>query len=61
MDVPRDYRIKWSKSDKYHMMSLVCGIYKMIQINLFINEKLTHRHRKQPYGYQRGENRGGIN
>ena len=28
MDGPRDYHIKWSKSekDKYHMISLTCGI-----------------------------------
>ena len=25
----------------------------MIQINLFIKQKQTHRHRKQTYGYQR--------
>ena len=28
MDRPRDYHAKWSKSekDKYHMISLICGI-----------------------------------
>ena len=26
----------------------------MIQMNLFIKQKQTHRHRKQTYGYQRG-------
>ena len=28
MDGPRDYHTKWSKSDKdkYHMISLICGI-----------------------------------
>ena len=28
MDWPRDYHTKWSKSekDKYHMISLICGI-----------------------------------
>ena len=28
MDGPRDYHTKWSKSDKdkYHMISLTCGI-----------------------------------
>ena len=25
----------------------------MIQMNLFTNQKQTHRHRKQTYGYQR--------
>ena len=30
MDGPRDYHIKWSQSDKdkYHMISLICGILK---------------------------------
>ena len=28
MDRPRDYHTKWSKSDKdkYHIISLICGI-----------------------------------
>ena len=30
MDGPRDYHTKWSKpdKDKYHMISLICGIEK---------------------------------
>ena len=32
------------------------------QMNLFMNQKQTHRHRKQTYGYQRGKWGGeGIN
>ena len=27
----------------------------MIQMNLFMKEKQTHRHRKQTYGYQKGK------
>ena len=37
MDGPRDYHTKWSKpaKDKYHMISLICGIWKeMIEKNL---------------------------
>ena len=32
VDGPRDYHTKWSQSekDKYHMISLKCGIWKMI-------------------------------
>ena len=43
MDEPGDYHTEWSKSeqDKYHMVSLICGIYKAN----------TQRHRKQTYGY----------
>ena len=37
----------------------------MIQMNLFTKQKLTHRHRKQTYGYERGKggkgSGGGIN
>ena len=28
-----------SEKDKYHMISLICGILKMIQINLFTKQK----------------------
>ena len=30
MDEPREYHTKWSKleKDKYHMLSLICGIFK---------------------------------
>ena len=35
---------------------------RQIQMNLFPNQKETHRYRKQTYGYHRGkEGRGGIN
>ena len=34
---------------------------KKIQMNLFIEHKQTHVHRKQTYGYQRGKGREGIN
>ena len=40
---------------KYYMISVVCGIWKVKQINLHTIQKQTHRHRKQTYGYQRGE------
>ena len=36
-------------------ISLICGIEKMIQMNLFTKQKQTHRIRKQIYGYQRGK------
>ena len=34
-----------SKKGKYHMVSLICRIFfkKMIQMNLFIKQKQTHR------------------
>ena len=38
---PRDYHTEWSKSekDKNHMVSLTCGIKKMVQKNLFTKQK----------------------
>ena len=49
-----------TEKDKYHMISCVCGIQKIIQMSLFTKEKYTHRHRKQTYGCQRRK-KGGIN
>ena len=49
--------VSQTEKDKYHMISLICGIQNMIQMCLFIKQKQTHRRRKQTYGYQRG--RGG--
>ena len=41
------------------MISLICGILKnMIQMNLFTEQKQANRHRKQTYGYQRGNVEG---
>ena len=56
-DSHRDCHIEWSKTekDKYHMISLTCGILKN-----GTKQKKSHRCRKQTYGYQRGKG-GGIN
>ena len=35
------------EKDKYHMISLICGIQNMTQINLSMKQKRTHRHREQ--------------
>ena len=57
MDGPRDYHTKWSKSDRERQISYDYHLYleskNMIQMNLFTKQKLTHRLRKQTYGYQR--------
>ena len=42
------------------MILLVCGIKKMVQMNLFTKQKQSQRHRKQTYSYW-GEKREGIN
>ena len=58
MDVPREYCIQWSKSDrKRQILYDITYMWnlKIIQMNLYTKEKQTHRHRKQTYGYQKGE------
>ena len=37
------------------MISLIWGALKSDQRKLFKKQKLSHRHRKQTYGYQRGK------
>ena len=56
MDGPRDYHTKWSQKekDKYHMVSLICGIWNMTQMNLSTKQKQTHRHREQTCDCQGG-------
>ena len=44
-----------TEKDKYHIISLIVESLKMMQ------QKQTHRHRKQAYGYQKGEGEGWIN
>ena len=60
MDGPREHHTKWSKSDKdkYYMISLICGILKIIQMNLYTKQKQTHRHREQTCGCQGGGGKG---
>ena len=43
MDGPRDYHTKQYKSDKdkYHILSLIQNLKKMIQNNLIIQHRLT--------------------
>ena len=53
--------VSQTKKDKYHMVSLICGTLKKIQVNLLTKQKQTHRHRKQTYGCQRGKGQGVIN
>ena len=50
--------ISQTEKDKYHMISLTCGIKKCIQMNLYTKLKQTHRHRKQAYGYQNESRKG---
>ena len=45
--------VSQSEKDKYNTISFTCRISKIIQMNLYIKQKQTHRHRKQIYGYQK--------
>lgn len=49
----------WKEKDKYHIISLTCGLFKkIIQINLFTE---TDSDGEQTCGYQRGKGWGSIN
>ena len=45
--------VNQKEKDKYHMISLVCEIFKN-DTNELIKEKQTHRLQKQTYDYQWG-------
>ena len=38
--------VSQTEPDKYHMVVLTCGMKNLIQKNIFIKQKWTHRHRK---------------
>ena len=44
--------IKQEAKDKYHMISLMCRISTITQMNLSLKQKQNHRHRKQIVGFQ---------
>jgi len=50
MDGPRDDHMKWSKKDKYHMVSHMES--KKWYKGNYLQNKNRLRHRKQTYGYQ---------
>ena len=55
MDGPRDYHTKSVRQkDIYHMISLICKILNVIQMNLPIIQKWTYRSREWSCGGQGG-------
>ena len=42
------------------MISLVCGIYNIVQMNLSTIQKQTHRHKEQACACQRGGGGSGM-
>ena len=51
--------VSQKEKDKYHIISLICGIENRTQMNMSAKQKQTHRYRKQSFGYQ-GESGGKI-
>ena len=50
--------ISQKEKDKQHMISLICGIQNMTQMNLSTKQKQTHRRREQTCGCQGRGSRG---
>ena len=44
--------VSQKEKDKYHITSLIRGIYNMAQMTLSTKQKRTHRHREQTCGCQ---------
>ena len=57
MDAENIILSKVNQTEKgiYYMISLICRILKIIQMNLYIKQEQNHRRRKQTHGYQSGE------
>ena len=58
LDRPRDYHTKLDK-DKYHMLSLICGIKNMTQIKTYLQKRNRLTDLENTHGYQRGRELGG--
>ena len=39
-------KVNQAEKDKYHMISFICEILKMLQMSLFTKQKQNHRFRK---------------
>ena len=42
--------VSHKEKDKYHMVSLICGIQNMTQMNLSADQKKTHTHGEHTRG-----------
>ena len=52
--------VSQKEKDKYHMISLICGISNMTQMNLSMKQKQTNGHREPTGGCQGGGGWGGM-
>ena len=50
--------VSQKEQHKYRMISLMCGVHNMAQMNLSVPQKETHRHGEQTSGCQGGGARG---
>ena len=50
--------VSQKEKDKYYMISLICEIQNITQMNLSTKWKQTHRHRKQTCGCHKGDGLG---
>ena len=51
--------VSQKEKEKYHIISLTCGIENRTQMNMSVKQRQTHRYRKQSCGCQ-GESEGNI-
>ena len=60
MDEPRDYHTEWSQTEKdnYHVISYMWNLKKWYEWT-YLQNRNSHRRRKQTYGYQGGRDKLG--
>ena len=46
--------VSQKEKDKYHRISLICGIQNTTPVNISMKQKQTHRYREQTCGFQGG-------
>ena len=46
--------VSQKQKDEYHMISFICIIYNVTQMNLSMKQKQSHKHREHTYACQRG-------
>ena len=52
--------VSQKENDKYHMISLLCGIENMAQMNLSTKQEQTHRHGEQTCSCRGGGGGSGM-
>ena len=52
--------VSQKEKDRYNMISLICGIQHIAQMNLSTEQKQSYRHGEQTCGCQEGARRSGM-